>query len=719
MLFILYGAASEMGYKSREYLQSKGLELIDKYAYCENIPAIESRFGKRNYLSKDEFEKKTDSLFRYEFANVTIGFDWSQITDAVYSEGNLEKKNKLLTLSTSNIEILRKIKDVYPNDVKIIYCYIDTLCLESLFTKLPNISADEYGVRMAMGRTIKDSYTTNADVFDYTVIYGGESSIFDYNALYKQYDAILKVIEYKQNNITNEKYDIFISYCGEQVSFARDLMEALCNSNIKVFNPYTIAVGDDFKEKIEQAILNTRVYVPIVSNKSLESQSFLSELKTAINSSKNSGTVIYPIAFDYDDLNWEKYRSILGLADIQAYHVNTTNYAGSINFIDDWFSFMFSAEANLGELSNKVKECANAGLLAKAIETQQQYIVMLKNYLSVWRKDDFNMLISAHIKYLDLLLQHKQLNKASIIIDEILPLISAKNISRFEEELMRLLVEFSVAIENDQVVLDKINTCNQDLVELKEKFIHKKEQTKTIESASSDIIDPIVDKIATYGKATIELFEALFENGFAPGYRETLMSAYDRILSYCKSVNLGNEIPSICIDRIAELKNSVQSSETSSCGESTLQSLKVYLGQALPNTGSYDVFISHKSADDAIATKVYEYLQQTGRVAFCDHFTLRELHDSEYDKRIVESLENSKHLVVVASDPEFLKDKWVYSEWHRFYNDKRLNRRNGNLILVLSDNLMERIGDLPSDLRDGIEIIKTSEFRNRIDDLLW
>lgn len=719
MLFILYGAASEMGYKSREYLQSKGLELIDKYACCEGVPAIESRFGKRNYLSKDEFERKTDSLFRYEFANVIIGFDWSQITDAVYSERGSEKKNKLLTLSTSNIEILRKIKDVYPNDVKIIYCYIDTFCLESLFTKLPNISADEYGVRMAMGRTIKDSYTTNADVFDYTVIYGGESSIFDYNALYKQYDAILKTIEHKENDIANEKYDIFISYCGEQVSFARDLMEALCNSNIKVFNPYTIAVGDTFKEKIEQAILNTRVYVPILSKKSLESQSFLSELKIAISSSKNSGTVIYPIAFDYDDLNWDKYNSILGLADVQAYRVNKTNYAGSINFIDDWFSFMFTAEATLGELSSEVKEYIGVGAVEKAINVQKQYIVILQKYLSAWQKEEVNLLISAYIKYLDLLLQHKQLNKASIIIDEILSLISEKNISRFEGEFTRLLVEFSVASENDQVVLDKINACDQDFVELKGRFIHKKDSTKAIEHPLSDTIDPLVDKIAAYGKATIELFEALFENGLAPGYRETLMSAYDRILGYCKSVNLGNEIPAMCIDKIAELKNFVQSNETSSCGESTLQSLKVYLGQALPNTGNYDVFISHKSADDAIATKVYEYLQQTGRVAFCDHFTLRELHDSEYDKRIVESLENSKHLVVVASDPEYLKDKWVYSEWHRFYNDKRLNRRNGNLILVLSDDLMDRVGDLPSDLRDGIEIIKTSEFRNRIDDLLW
>lgn len=324
--------------------------------------------------------------------------------------------------------------------------------------------------------------------------------------------------------------------------------------------------------------------------KNLESQSFLSELKMAISSSKNSGTVIYPIAFDYDDLNWDAYRNMLGLANIQAYRVNKTNYAGSINFIDDWFSFMFSAEATLGELSNKVKECVNAGLLAKAIETQQQYIVVLKNYLSGWRKDDLNILISAHIRHLDLLLQHKQLNKASIIIDEILSLISAKNISRFEDEFMRLLVEFSVAIENDQVIIDKINAYNQDLIGLKEKFIHNKESRKTIERASRDIVDPLVNKIAAYGKATIELFEALFENGFAPGYRETLMSAYDRILGYCKSVNLGNETPAMCIDRIAELKNSVQSGETSSYGESTLQSLKVYLGQALPNTGNYDSF---------------------------------------------------------------------------------------------------------------------------------
>lgn len=64
MLFILYGAASEMGSKSREYLQSKGFELVEKYSYCEGVPEVQPHYGKRTYLSKDDFEKKTDSLFR-------------------------------------------------------------------------------------------------------------------------------------------------------------------------------------------------------------------------------------------------------------------------------------------------------------------------------------------------------------------------------------------------------------------------------------------------------------------------------------------------------------------------------------------------------------------------------------------------------------------------------------------------------------------------------
>ena len=199
-----------------------------------------------------------------------------------------------------------------------------------------------------------------------------------------------------------------------------------------------------------------------------------------------------------------------------------------------------------------------------------------------------------------------------------------------------------------------------------------------------------------------------------------LISAYNRIIDYCKTVSLGNSITEKCIDRVSELKSSpatvIQETED---GRKTLQSLKVYLGQDLPETGNYNVFISHKSSVDSLANMVYDYLKKCGFEVFCDHHTLGELRDSNYDKRVMDALERSKHLVLVASSADYVKDGWVHDEWHHFHSDKRDNIRNGNLIMILSDNLVERKSELPIELRDGYEIIKTSEFRDKINDYLW
>lgn len=146
MLLILYGAASELGRKCRDYLQSKKYELVEKYNYAENHPIIESRFGERLYLSKDDFFAKTDSLFRYNVANIMIGFNWEQISEAVY-----HNKNKLLTCASADVGMLRKIKEVFKENVHIIYCYVDAVALEGLFVNLPGMTAKEYGSRMAMG----------------------------------------------------------------------------------------------------------------------------------------------------------------------------------------------------------------------------------------------------------------------------------------------------------------------------------------------------------------------------------------------------------------------------------------------------------------------------------------------------------------------------------------------------------------------------------------
>lgn len=43
-------------------------------------------------------------------------------------------------------------------------------------------------------------------------------------------------------------------------------------------------------------------------------------------------------------------------------------------------------------------------------------------------------------------------------------------------------------------------------------------------------------------------------------------------------------------------------------GSTYTEALKIYLGQALPMSGKYDVFLSYKSEDEVLAKKVHDYL---------------------------------------------------------------------------------------------------------------
>lgn len=112
-----------------------------------------------------------------------------------------------------------------------------------------------------------------------------------------------------------------------------------------------------------------------------------------------------------------------------------------------------------------------------------------------------------------------------------------------------------------------------------------------------------------------------------------------------------------CISRIAELSSLDVSYETSESSFET-EALKIYLGQILPMSGKYDVFLSYKSED-------------------------------------------------------YLKSPWVKDEWSTFNNEIREGRKNGNLILLLSDDIEFDKGRLPGQLRQK-EIIKMSEFRSRL-----
>ena len=70
-------------------------------------------------------------------------------------------------------------------------------------------------------------------------------------------------------------------------------------------------------------------------------------------------------------------------------------------------------------------------------------------------------------------------------------------------------------------------------------------------------------------------------------------------------------------------------------------------------------------------------------------------------------------MILIGSNPDYLKTSWVKDEWRTFNNEIREGRKNGNLILLLADDIAGDKGRLPGQLRQK-EIVKMSEFRSRL-----
>lgn len=219
-------------------------------------------------------------------------------------------------------------------------------------------------------------------------------------------------------------------------------------------------------------------------------------------------------------------------------------------------------------------------------------------------------------------------------------------------------------------------------------------------------------KIAQHGEAAMRLFDGLVNSGLTEQTRGSMIEGYQRVLNYCLQLGLSEEISSECIRKIAELKEKepVDSPEISSVASA----LKVFLGQAVPGSGNYDVFISFKSEDEDLARKVYDFLKQNGKETFFSKESLLQLGESEYEDAIYEALDNSKHLVLVASNPEYFKTDWVSREWKYFNNKNRKSEKKGNIVIILPGEYVTDTEKLPPQLRYEFEIIRIPDFKDRL-----
>ena len=126
---------------------------------------------------------------------------------------------------------------------------------------------------------------------------------------------------------------------------------------------------------------------------------------------------------------------------------------------------------------------------------------------------------------------------------------------------------------------------------------------------------------------------------------------------------------------------------------------------------NYDVFISCKSDDYGYAEQVYEFLVSSGKKVFLASREIRKLGDSEYRDVIERALECSTHIIVLASNAEYILSKWVKYEWGLFLNGKLDGTKKGNIITILKD--IE-----PKDIYFGLRAYQSIPFGEYRDSIL-
>lgn len=129
----------------------------------------------------------------------------------------------------------------------------------------------------------------------------------------------------------------------------------------------------------------------------------------------------------------------------------------------------------------------------------------------------------------------------------------------------------------------------------------------------------------------------------------------------------------------------------------------------------YDIFISSKSEDYSLSEGVCDFLEANGLKVFIASRELQKIGEAQYAKAIDEVLDNSAHMIVVASSLENIKSKWVEYEWSLFSNDLKSGYREGNLITILSDAV--ELKTLPGSLRHQ-QSFNLNTYKNHILDYL-
>ncbi len=323
MLIILFGSTAEMGKKSRQFFIEKGFEYIQKYHYIPSDFALPARFGSRLEVSK---EKIMSCDFKYEYNGMLVGFNKDQIIDAVRG-----RKKCLMTTSSHTIDFIRQIKAAYGDYVTVIGTYIDDRTLKSIFEAFsnPRASGEELQRRLETGIKIKEAILAERNLFDYIVMYGGEDSPFNYEALKIQYEYMVGRAERKEKELNDKMYVempysggenyTFVSYSHSDREIVFSVLHKLQMAGFRIWYDEGINGGENWRKIIATKIQDDkcRDFLLFATENSVKSRDVRAEINLAIKMDKKITTIrIDNAAFEPDlEMYLETYHYLNYLRD--------------------------------------------------------------------------------------------------------------------------------------------------------------------------------------------------------------------------------------------------------------------------------------------------------------------------------------------------------------------------------------------------------------------
>ena len=284
MLMVFYGLTLSVGDETRRYMMSRGFRVIEKVVLEDKDTPVKSYFTERKLSDRERLDS-CDFKYRTNYGHA--GFNKADIFDAIY--GN---ENAILCMTSDNIEFLHHIQAGYGDAVPIVGVYIDKSAQLELI-RAKGLSDAEAQPRLAMGDTVAEVIVKNRALFDYIMIYGGESSNFNFEAIRTQLDVLIEKSKERQKRFLDSAYVeapyqgsenyVFMSYSHLDRTVAGEFLAFLQFHGVRVWYDAGIPVGDNWKNVIADKLEHASAVILLCSKNSTSSEDVKTEVDCAID----------------------------------------------------------------------------------------------------------------------------------------------------------------------------------------------------------------------------------------------------------------------------------------------------------------------------------------------------------------------------------------------------------------------------------------------------